>query len=214
MPWTRPTRAADAPVRLALDHLVVTAPDLAAGVAHVRDRLGVTVPDGGAHPAMATHNRLMRLGPGIFLEVIAPDPAAAPPARPRWFALDAAGPPRLAAWVLRTGDLDAAHAALPDAGPPIPMARGALTWRITVPADGALPRGGAHPMVLQWDGDPPADRMADAGCRLERLCVRHPDAAALARALGALDDPRIAFEAAQRPGLAARIATPGGVRTL
>src|SRR4051812_15158493 len=70
-----------------LDHITVAALTLEQGIAHVRATLGVDVPFGGAHPLMATHNCLMQIGDGVFLEIIAPDPAATPQ-RARWFALD------------------------------------------------------------------------------------------------------------------------------
>jgi hypothetical protein len=38
---------------------------------------------------MGTHNRLLKLGAGRFLEVIAIDPEAPAPGRRRWFDLDA-----------------------------------------------------------------------------------------------------------------------------
>ncbi len=96
-----------------LDHLTVAALTLEEGVAHVERQLGVAVPPGGAHPLMGTHNHLMQLGDGIFLEIIAPDPAVEPK-RPRWFALDDAhmrarlkSSPRLISWVVRVPDLTA-----------------------------------------------------------------------------------------------------------
>ena len=62
------------------DHLVITAPSLAAGIAYVRDTLGVTPEPGGRHPHMGTHNALLKLGPDSYLEVLAVDPEAAAPA--------------------------------------------------------------------------------------------------------------------------------------
>ena len=70
--------------RCELDHLVIGAATLAEGVAWLEDRLGVTVPAGGKHPLMGTHNRLMQLGHGTFLEIIAIDPDAASPGRRRF----------------------------------------------------------------------------------------------------------------------------------
>ncbi|MDF1855396.1 MAG: VOC family protein [Pseudooceanicola sp.] len=82
------------------DHLVVIAATLAAGLDHVERQIGLRLPPGGAHPLMGTHNHLIRLGESGFLEVIAPDPDAAPPSRPRWFELDQPPEtPRLAHWV-------------------------------------------------------------------------------------------------------------------
>ena len=71
-----------------LDHIAVVAPDLAAGVAWVREALGVEMPPGGRHPEMGTHNHLVGLGPDVYLEVIAIDQDAAAPRHRRWFGLD------------------------------------------------------------------------------------------------------------------------------
>lgn len=40
------------------------------------------------HPQFGTHNRCLGMEDGIYLEVIAVDPEAPPPSRPRWFGLD------------------------------------------------------------------------------------------------------------------------------
>jgi catechol 2,3-dioxygenase-like lactoylglutathione lyase family enzyme len=63
-----------------LDHLAIVAPDLDSGCAFVSRVLGVDLQPGGAHPRMGTHNRLLRLGPDTYLEVIAIDPSAQRPA--------------------------------------------------------------------------------------------------------------------------------------
>ncbi len=201
---------------LALDHLVITATDLAQGAAEVEAALGVPLDPGGRHASMGTHNRLLSLGPGLYLEVIAPDPAAGPPRQPRWFDLDRfAGPARLTHWAARTGDLDAALAvAPPGTGRIHALSRGDFRWRVAIPENGRHPFGGGFPLLIEWEGSAhPADRLTDRGCRLERLMLRHPEAAALSAALAALDDPRLSVEAGP-PGLTARIATPGGTRLL
>ena len=79
---------------LRLDHLVISARTLDEGTQYVADTLGVAPAGGGAHPLMRTHNRLLNLWGGVYLEVIAVDPDAEAPAsgveaRPRLFALDA-----------------------------------------------------------------------------------------------------------------------------
>ena len=213
------SRSRSPPVRLALDHLAVAADSLAQGTAHVREALGLDIPPGGRHPLMGTHNRLMRLGEDEFLEVIAIDPDAPPPVRPRWFALDrrAERRPRLATWIVRTDDLDGALARLPrECGPAVGLERDGLRWRLSVPEDGSMPFDGAFPTVIEWPMRPlPATRMAERGAALERLVVRHPEAER-ARALlePYLDDPRVAFERAETISLEARVVTPDGVRTL
>ena len=70
------------------DHLVVGALTLDAGCDWVEERLGVRPQPGGQHVKMGTHNALLSLGPRLYLEVIAIDPAGSAPARARWFDLD------------------------------------------------------------------------------------------------------------------------------
>ena len=204
---------------LVLDHLAVVAPSVAAGVAHVRGRLGVDVPPGGAHPLMGTRNHLMRIGEALFLEIIAIDPDAPAPDRPRWFDLDRRGdePSRLEHWLLGTPDLDATLVEAGElVGEALAQTRGELSWRISVPADGSLPLGGAFPSFLQWPPGPhPADRMADLGCRLVRLDVMHPEAGRIAEFLDRrLDDDRVRVEEGAEVRLRATIRTPDGERVL
>ncbi len=203
---------------LFLDHLAVSAASLADGVAAVEAALGVPLAPGGAHPQMGTHNRLLSLGPGVYLEVIAVDPAGRPPGRPRWFDLDGfSGPPRLTNWVARCDDLVRALAASPaGAGRVHDLARGDFRWRMAIPDDGRLPFGGAFPGLIEWQGNlHPADSLPDRGCRLRLLTLVHPEAEALRAALaGRLDDPRLEILEGPAPALRAQIATPAGLRTL
>lgn len=171
------------------DHLVVSAETLATGAEAVQSLLGAPLTDVGAHDLMGTHNRLLSLGPGRYLEVISVDPAARRPHQARWFDLDRfSGPPRLTNWVLRSDDLEAAMSVAPEGmGVPIAMARADYLWQMAVPGDGRLPFDGAAPALIQWDGAAhPADRLPDHGCRLQRLTVEHPDARALVAAFPAL----------------------------
>lgn len=202
---------------LALDHLAVTAGTLAEGIAAVEAALGTRLGPGGEHPTMGTHNRLLGMG-DLYLEVIAVNPAAPPPGRPRWFDIDRfAGPPRLTNWIARTDDLAAALAlAPPGSGTPMALARGDYRWQMAVPDDGILPFGGGFPALIRWHGAlHPAHALPDSLCRLHRLEIVHPEAAALRSALRPLiDDPRIVVTDGPRPALAATIDTPHGRRTL
>ena len=203
---------------LQFDHLVVVAGDLDEGAGWVEDQLGQPLEVGGRHPHMGTWNRLMSLGPGAYLEVIAVDPSAEPPLGARWFGLDRmAGPPRLAHWVARTDDLAVALAAAPDGmGEVLELSRGDLAWRMAVPGDGELPYDGAAPALIQWAGDRhPSDQLPDCGCRLERLEIAHPEADALATEFAELlTVGRVGLVTAGRPGLTATIQTQRGRRRL
>lgn len=216
------TPLAQAP-RTWLDHITVTAHTLEAGAAFVAQALGVAPQAGGEHPRMATHNRLLRLGDGLFLEVIAPNPAAPAPTRPRWFALDGLGPqspPALSTWVVRTADIQAAAAAASEPlGEVEPMSRGALNWLITIPADGSVPLDGTAPALIQWHTEThPAAKLEDKGLSLARLEIVHPHPDRVARLLAslALDAP-VAVRPTAPGGVAhlvAHIHTPQGLRVL
>lgn len=213
-----------------LDHIAVAANDLSQGVAWVSEQLGVEVPAGGVHPRMGTHNHLLSLGnDAIYLEIIAIDPTAPHPGRPRWFGLDDPETqamlrerPRLVTWLARSDDIeaDAARSVVP-LGKVEHMTRGSLEWDITVPEDGRLPCDGLVPMLLQWPADRPhpATAMPDLGVRLLGLELRGPDPDRLKAALAAmnLDLSAGPVTVVPQPGpvrLEARLDTPRGVVTL
>lgn len=168
---------------------------------------------------MGTHNALLRLSDSSYLEVIAVDPDASPPMRPRWFGLDGLAPddaPRLATWVVRVDDLDASMADSPEPlGAVVAMTRGPFAWRITVPPDGRPPLGGVVPALIAWSSAHPALGIADRGCRLDRLEAWHPDRNRVERVLRAMHAPEIAVVKAtspEAPSLVATIETPNGLR--
>jgi len=202
---------------LTLDHVAISARTLAEGVEAVESALGVALAGGGEHPLMATHNRLLGMG-DLYLEVIAANPAAPPPGRPRWFDLDRFhGAPRLTNWICRCDDI-AAELALspPGTGRPIALQRGDFRWQMAVPDDGRLPFDDAFPALIQWHGSlHPAPLLPESGIRLTRLEIAHPQADALRTALsGRLADPRVVILPGPAKAMRASFDTPHGARTL
>jgi len=225
---------------LELDHLIVAARTLEEGARHIAETLGVEPVPGGAHTRMGTHNMLLGLFGTVYLEVIAIDPDAendGGPANgrpPRWFALDEeamqarleAGP-FLAHWAVRVArpkDLGRWQAQYSSRIPPVvPMSRGDLTWRLTVPEDGAFPSwqgagDGILPTLIQWDtAVHPAARLPASGLALSALKARHPRPALIREQLqwlGANHLIELDDAAADAPALAADIETPAGMRVL
>ncbi|MDA7417037.1 VOC family protein [Xenophilus arseniciresistens] len=226
-----------------LDHLVIAAHTLEAGVRWCEATLGLTPDAGGSHPQMGTHNRLLNISsppdwPRTYLEIIAIDPAARPPLAPgqrRWFDLDEAAlqtslardGAALIHFVARTNDadeLDACTQALaalkpPVArGPAVAMHRdtptGRVHWQITLREDGQRLCQGALPTLIARDGPAhPCDRLPDHGLRLRTLHARHPEAATLAPALHALGLHAVTVQAG-RADLVAELDTPRGPVTL
>ncbi len=190
-----------------LDHIVIGAASLEQGVAWAQTTLGVTLPRGGQHVKMCTHNCVMRLdtppGKDIYLEVIAIDPQAPAVQRPRWFGLDnprirqaLVQRPQLLTWAVNTPDIHAAlgNVCAGDFAAPFTieaMHRDALRWQVGFAGDGELVDSGLFPLVLQWETPThPARVMTSLGCALRRVAMVSTNAVALRAkllAIGALD---------------------------
>ena len=172
----------------------------------MKHRCGVEIPAGGRHQLMATHNLVTATGPDTYLEVIATDPAAKAPKRPRWFGLDdtsiverLAESPFPLAWVVSTDALDVACAKARsvgvDAGRPISMSRGNLNWRVAIRDDGSPGLGGVAPVIVEWPaGTHAAGGMTDLGLRIRKISITTPHAGKLMQlfdALGLAERPAV-----------------------
>ncbi len=164
-------------MNLCLDHFAIGASNLEEGVVFVSEELGAKPLGGGKHPLFGTHNALWRLDGrfSTYLEVIANDPQAPNPERPRWFGLDdpltkarLATGPKLLTFVASTSDLLAARKSIPaDPGEPIEVTRGDLSWQFCLPPDGGLIAGGALPYLIEWSGGgSPVVNMTNQGIKL------------------------------------------------
>ena len=162
-----------------------------------------------------------------YLEIIAIDPQAPAPARPRWFGLDdpalrerlRASGPQLVHAVARSPQLDMHRWGLIQVGlqpgEPVKAGRdtpqGPLAWEILVRPDGALLCGGALPTLIQWQGRHPAQAIPASGLTLQALTLRGvPARAATVLRLRGVE----VREAVDGPALQARLATPRGEVTL
>lgn len=199
-----------------LDHIIIGCLDLSEDQTAVAMKLGMPPAARGKHDMMGTHNALWNMG-DYYIELVAIDPDAPDPGRPRWFGLgDAAmqahlaGGPRLINWAVSTDDAEALVAAAPVAlGPVESFARSDLRWKVAVPLDGVPGKDGAFPLTIEWtEGMHPAERLPDMGFRCEALTVTHPDAAAISAALGDVTGP---VDISEGPaGLSCRIARSDG----
>ena len=192
-----------------IDHFVIAAITLEAGVKYIEKKLGVTMPFGGTHQKMATHNHLMRIGESVFLELIAINPDIKPQREPRWYNLDnqemqnrIAEQPKLITWVIRTDNLEQS---IKTANIPISdietVSRGNLTWKITVPEDGSLQEEGIFPTIIQWpENVKPWEQMKDLGIKFDKATLYHPSLDQLQQNLKniGLSDSRIAFNQSKK----------------
>ena len=210
-----------------IDHLVVAARDLDEGSEYVFTTLGVEPQGGGEHVTQGTHNRVLRLGESCYLEVIAVNPRAPQPQRPRWFELDNAvvqerleQKPLLLTWAVRTDHVEElSNRSIVPLGAVTAMSRGDLRWWLTLTEDGHLPGGGLIPFLIQWEETVhPASMMVDVECSLESLRGFHPQKDKILTVLQSLGvDQLLSLESIsshETPRLIAQIQTPNGVRIL
>src|SRR5262245_11630720 len=97
-----------------LDHILLGASDLDAGIAWVEQHTGVRAAFGGVHPGRGTRNALLALGPQRYLEIIAPDPKQ--PVQGLALQLQSMNEPRVFNWAVHTGDIASAAKEVAGAG--------------------------------------------------------------------------------------------------
>jgi hypothetical protein len=202
-----------------LDHIVVAALTLEQGTKYVKDTLGSEPYGGGRHLQQGTHNKIMRLGDEVYLEVIAPDPAS--DLKPQWFSLaneemleSLQESPRLITYVAQTDDLSTLLNKTSFPLEPRPTQRDRLRWTFGFSNDGKLLADGLLPNLIQWDSDHPAWTMKDSGCHLVRLQGFHPDVATIQQTLQGLGFSDITLQYGKTPKLKAVIKTLDGLRVL
>ena len=203
-----------------LDHLVYAAPDVAGAADALAAALGVRPATGGRHPALGTHNALLSLGTGRYLEVIGPDPDAPAPGRPRPFGIDDLDAPRLVTWAMAVTGIEDRVAACRqrgyDPGPVTALQRRApdgatLSWRLTMPTGAG---GGLVPFLIEWDaGIRHPSLTAPGGVMLAGLRATHPDPASVETALAAVG-AELEVAPGTAPRLTAELRGPGGAVTL
>jgi hypothetical protein len=199
-----------------IDHVIYGTPDLDWGVAEIETLLGVTASPGGQHPGRGTHNALVALGPGVYLEIIAPDPAQPEPAAPRMFDVEKLTDSKLVAWCAGATDLPRFRDQAVRAGVPLgDVISGGrrrpdgveFSWQATNPiivvADGVVP------FFIDWGSSPHPSADAAAGATLISLRAEHPDAPRVERMLRQLGLDLI-VRGAGRPALIAEIDCPRG----
>ena len=207
-----------------LDHLIVAARDLEEGATFVQNLLGVPLEPGGKHTAMGTHNRLLNLGGGVYLEVITTDPDAPTPNRPRWFGMDSRDVqerlergPTLLHWVARAKDISLQNTDISEEifGHVTPMQRGDLSWLITIPDDGHLPGKGVLPTLIDWGDTPhPTTKLPERGLKFVKLRGFHPEPEEVKGVLEHLGLEEVIELERGEVGLGAEIETRAGTVTL
>jgi Glyoxalase-like domain len=177
-----------------IDHLVYACADLQRGMDEIEALLGVRPVPGGRHPQYGTHNALLALGPGSYLEIIARDPDLPAPEQGALIDVPGKVPSRLVTWVLRVADIHQVAALAQGEGIGIgEVASGSrknpdgseIRWQLTDPA--AKPMDGAVPFLINWGATVHPSLVVPPGGELVRLSIGHPRAGELKRALALLE---------------------------
>jgi len=157
-----------------IDHIVYTVPELQAGIKLIHEKLGVEPIYGGKHNQEGTHNALVKLGKGCYLEIIAPDPENNDIDPPRWMGVDLIKQPCITRWAVKSSDIqsDIKHiSALNNdlgrskEGQRVTSSQSLLKWQLSVPL--AKPLVEPIPFLIDWkDSDHPSDHLEDT-CRIE-----------------------------------------------
>ena len=201
-----------------IDHLVVSGSHLKETCEYLEDTLGVQMEDGGKHKLFGTHNKLLGLNDGLYLECIAVDPSAPKPLYSRWFDLDNfSGKPRLTNWVCSCENLEEKLAKLPiKVGDILNVSRGKLNWEITVPESGLLPFDGLFPAFIKWQSmrNHPSKKLKLNNYYLSNLTISHPEGEQIKYLLRDFNDNRVSVEVGENFGLSAEFSNKSGKKVI
>lgn len=204
------------------DHIVYFVPNLDEAYETFEKEWGVRPKFGGQHVGRGSHNALLSLGNGSYLEIIAPDPNQPTPPNARSFGMDNLSAPRLITWAVGTTDIQAAvshsQAAGYNPGDILPSSRmrsdGILMeWALTRSAEaaaGTTPRGDwLIPFFIDWGQTPHPSKNNPAGCTLLEVKAQHPDPEPIRQMLAAMQ-VNCVVEKGEQAQLIALVETPDG----
>eukprot|EP00438_Fugacium_kawagutii_P020668 Skav217591 [mRNA] locus=scaffold3512:86218:86874:- [translate_table: standard] len=213
---------------LVVDHLVWCVNSVAEGIEMFEGLTGVRPCIGGQHLGLGTHNALLSLGDGVYLEILALDPAQGIEAR--WIGIDCPKKPCLATFCARAdGGLDAVAASAArkdyDIGQIKDYSREntegkTLRWRLAADHHTSgydnLPFRGLVPFIVDWSVNPLAhpSAISPKGCTLTELRAYHPKPDELRKVLDALNVKGVTVELGDTERLEAILDSPKGRVTL
>ena len=167
-----------------IDHVVIGAANLISGTSILENKLNTKFSPGGEHQVMGTHNKLLKLQSNMYLEVIAHNPDADIPSRPRWFSLDESNikekiknSPRALCWVLEVNNIeDTVKKCGYNPGEVLQLTRDELTWKVTVPSNGKLVENGVLPVLIEWPSNQhPSKKINNSKVSLNKISLFHPE---------------------------------------
>ena len=163
-----------------LDHIVLGCNTLREGTDYVEEKLGLSLSEIGYHHHMGTHNRVIKIGENIYLEVIAIDPNANKPKHFRWFNLDnkkqqarLKKSPQIIGYVIENQNPDM----LKFYNPFFEASRGNYCWEFAMPKsddtliNDELIESGLVPSLIKWKSKKPVYKMLNNHFELEKIKI-------------------------------------------
>lgn len=200
-----------------IDHIVYAVPDLSEACAALEKQLGVAPVAGGVHPDQGTHNALLNLGEGTYLEIIAKQKDIPKPAGGTWMGMDLVTFPQLNRWCLKSDQLEVdqqivrayhpAHGKIISGNRTTPGGE-QLSWRMLLPLP--YPTVELMPFAVDWSGSAfhPTDRLPEQ-VRYYGLEFWHPAPQTMRMAIHGLGINVKVFQGAA-PKMRLTIEGPGG----
>ncbi len=200
-----------------IDHIIYASTTLEQGIEDIECILGIRPVPGGHHPQYGTHNALLSLGSGIYLEVIARDPQLPTPLRGALIDIPPTGRSGLVTWVYRTnniidlsekakhtelglGSIESGSRTMPDGNE--------IRWQLTDPY--AMPMNGAIPFLIDWGDTSHPSVSIPYGGKLVEFVIKHPEADRVRNALFLLGS-NVSVINSDQSGFIAKIFTMTGL---
>lgn len=197
-----------------LDHFMWGSADLEAAMAEFEALTGVAPVRGGSHPGIGTRNALASLGPDIYAELIAPDPAQTIDGT-FGAVFRALARPQLYAFILKGDDLPALKQVYEAEGYAVDLVDVSretpdgtvLSWQLIIPQPSEL--GVYAPFFIDWKDSRHPASTSPGGCTLEAFEAFHPQAERIGALWDRLD-VAVPLLRSDAPGFRATLRTPKG----
>lgn len=88
-----------------IDHIVYCVDDMDEAIRFFQNEVGVSPIIGGKHIAKGTHNAILSVGQGCYLEILAVDAANSKVTSSRWMGVDLVDRPTVTRWCLKSSSL-------------------------------------------------------------------------------------------------------------
>jgi len=168
---------------LGVDHIVYVVPDLEEGMNLIEEKFGIRPVYGGQHKNQGTHNALLNLHRGAYLEILAVDKSNTSVKPPRWMGVDLIQEPMVTRWAVRSDNIKADIQLFNKLGFPTgKLIAGSrkksdgttLSWEMTSPS--FEPKVDLVPFIVDWkDSVHPTASLPEA-CVLADFSASHPQA--------------------------------------